>query len=285
MAGKIKDYLLRWVIPVGFTEFYTRIRKGSTFHYENPLATRSNAKYKNVHKNERCFILANGPSVNRQDITKLKNEVVFSVSNGYLHADYATIAPRYHCVPQLTYTDLFTEATAVAWFTEMDRYLGEAELFLSTTEFDLVEKHKLFPGRTISYLDFDGAFSDRTHSKIPDISRSVPRVQSVPVMCLMIALYMGFKEIYLLGVDHDAFRTGTYTYAFQPTVLSNTDINLKSDGGISLYEEFKAHAALWEQYRALRTIAAENGARIINATHGGALDEFERIDFNTLISS
>jgi hypothetical protein len=281
MVG-VKFFVSRWLIPVGFLKGYTKLQNHFKSLTHNYSVIRSNDKYKDIHVGQRCFILGNGPSVTHQDIAKLKNEIVFSVSSGYLHTDYDKISPQYHCVPQITYTKSVTEDTVFKWFAEMDQHLGEAELFLSVTEFNLVKRYNLFQHRTVHYLNFEGAFeSDRLN--VIDISRPVPGVQSVPVMCLMIAMYMGFKKIYLVGVDHDSFLTGSYQYAFQPTVLANKDESVKPGGGIMLYEEFKANAALWYQYRCLKNIAMQHGVRIMNASHGGALDEFERIKLDELI--
>src|SRR5262245_54602744 len=55
------------------------------------------------HRGARCFVLANGPSVLKQDLLPLRDEVVLSVSNGYLHKDFDAIAPAYHFVPPIPY--------------------------------------------------------------------------------------------------------------------------------------------------------------------------------------
>lgn len=94
------------------------------------------------HAGERCFILGNGPSAKALDLSKLRGETVVSVSNGYLHSNYADFMPKYHCVPQITY-GLMTDEDVVTWFNEMHAHLGGAELFLSTTEAPLVERRKL----------------------------------------------------------------------------------------------------------------------------------------------
>ncbi|MBX4998474.1 hypothetical protein HJB51_12430 [Rhizobium lentis] len=78
-------------------------------------------------------------------------------------------------------------------------------LFLNYTEEPVVREEKLFPGRDVRYTVFAGGFSEYPTDALPDIASRIPAVQSVPVMCLMIAMYMGFSEIYLLGTDHDQF--------------------------------------------------------------------------------
>ena len=55
-----------------------------------------NAKYKNIHKGQRCFILGNGPSLKTDDLRQLENEFVFSVNQIARHPDFEYIKPTYH---------------------------------------------------------------------------------------------------------------------------------------------------------------------------------------------
>jgi len=243
----------------------------------------SNARFKDVHKGRRCFILCNGPSVKKQDLAPLESELVISVSSGYQHPLYKQIAPRYHVVPQLTYGRV-TREDAIKWFREMHAALGDAVLFLSSSERELVESEGLFRGREVHYVVLWDRFADHPAGAIPDVARDLPAVQSVPVLCLMIALYMGCAPIYLLGTDHDHFRTGEYKYFFEPTVLRDKDITADAQGKLrgGWANELAGLAALWQQYLDLDVIARANGVQIFNATAGGELDVFPRAELDSL---
>jgi hypothetical protein len=276
----------KWTLPVGVydlarTYYYPALPY--YFFNKNRLFNR-NKHFRNLHKGMQCFILCNGPSVNKQNLLPLQNEIVFSVSSGYHHKDYHIIRPKYHCVPQITY-GLMTEDDAVRWFQEMDKKLCDAELFFNYSEEAIVKKHKLFQTRKVHYVCLSRKFSP-DETDIIDISGIMPGVQSVPIMCLMIAMYMGFNKIYLLGTEHDSFITGKYDYFYAPTVLKGKDIAVDSNGVVinPLYEEFQSLVNLWKQYRILKNIARSNHVSIINATAGGALDEFERADLNDILS-
>jgi len=272
-----------WTLPPGFYDPILKFGfKLSHMKYLSML--KRNIRFKDLHKGKRCFILCNGPSVNQQNLLPLKDEIVFSVSSGYHHQDYHIFHPKYHCIPQITYTSLFTKDTTIAWFKEMDEKVGDAELFLNISEESLVRENNLFKDRKINYVCMNGKFDDK-QSKIIDITGIIPGIQSVPIMCLMIAMYMGFKEIYLIGVEHDSFRTREYKYFYTPTMLAGKDHAVCIDGRIkcSLYDEFHAYAYLWEQYRILKYIAFANNISICNATCGGALDEFERVSLDKVL--
>jgi len=278
--------LLSWLLPHGVhiarRKWLGRTASGPELLLDAELA--ANRSLQGRHAAESCFILGNGPSAKSVDLLALRGKTVISVSNGYLHRDYAAIAPRYHCLPQVA-SSVMTEADLVAWFTEMHGHLGEAELFLNETEALLVRKNGLFAGRKVHYLAFRENFDEMTDRVIIDISAPVPRVQSVPVMALMIAMYLGFDKIALLGVDHDHFKTGTYTYAFDLLAQENKDQTVTADGHVatSRHDDFQALARLWRQYRTLREIADANTVSIYNATPGGELDEFPRAKLEDLL--
>jgi hypothetical protein len=69
-------------------------------------------------------------------------------------------------------------------------------------------------------------------------------------------------------------------------VLKGKDTGADATGRVlsSRYEEFIALGRLWQQYRAIKHVAERCGTRIFNATHGGELDEFPRVKFETLFA-
>ena len=111
-------------------------------------------------------------------------------------------------------------------------------------------------------------------------------VHSVPVICIQLAIYMGFKEIYLLGTEHDFLTTKKYAYFYdrKQAVTGDTDITTDADSNLVMnFSDAIADAyALWNNYKVVRRIAQKNDIKIYNATMGGALDLFPRVDFNSL---
>lgn len=286
MAATMRKWLryAAWLLPQGVHVLRHRmLSKAATPNLLPRNVLAANASLKNRHRGQRCFIVGNGPSVKQIDLRRLHGETVLSVSNGYLHEGYVTMAPAYHCVPQITYGRM-TEADVVSWFREMDQGIGRAELFLNETEAALVKKHGLFPGRKLHYLALRESFDELDDLKIIDIAQPIPRVESVPIMALMIAMHLGFKEIIVIGVDHDSWRTGYYNYAFEPQSVGNKDVSVTSQGKILTphFDTFQSLARLWRQYRRLAKIASANNIQIINASPGGELDEFPRRTFESL---
>lgn len=279
--------LVYWFIPLGIKKFLINFILNIKYDHDYKHVSKlclQNIKFKNIHKGERCFIICNGPSISKQNLLPLKDEIVFSVSSGYHHKDYLTIQPKYHCQPGIEYSEKLTEELYVSWFKEIDCKTGRSELFLRATDEPFIRKHHLFPNRKINYVHLCSDW-DESMSKIRDITKKMPRVQAVPIMCLMIAMYMGFKEIYLIGVDLDSFRTGEYKHFHGSTVMVD-DVAVDSNGMLrqSLYEEFQINLILWKQFRILKNIAQATGISIFNATDGGALDVFERVNLEEIVN-
>ena len=107
------------LLPYGVHLLYKRILTNVATSSSLPLSVfAANSSLKNRHQGQRCFILGNGPSVKHLDLTSLQGEIVFSVSNGYLHKGYSDLAPAYHCIPQITYGKM-DESSTKAWFEEI----------------------------------------------------------------------------------------------------------------------------------------------------------------------
>jgi hypothetical protein len=242
-----------------------------------------NALLRNRHLGQRCFILGNAPSVKGMNLNLLAGQTLISVSSGYRHRDFDLLRPTYHCVPQIP-SGAMTEGDVVEWFEEMHTQLGGAHLFLNETEAELVRQYGLFKGRQVSYVCLRENADEIRSRTIPDLAGPVPRVESVPIMALMIAMHLGFKDIGILGVDHDSWRSGEYHYAFERR--SSTDFSVTTDGKILTphFDTFASLGRLWRQYRWLREVAENNGIRIFNCGVGGELDEFPRIPLEAALA-
>lgn len=273
-----------WLLPLGLHVLRQRILSNALTPKLLPRSVlAANKNLKNRHHGQRCFIVGNGPSLKQIDLSRLKGETVFSVSSGYLHEGYAVMAPTYHCVPQITYGRM-VEADVVSWFREMEVGIGNAELFLNETEAALIRGHGLFAAHQVHYLALQENFDELNDLHLIDIARPVPRIESVPIMALMVAMHMGFQEIILLGIDHDSWRSGYYNYAFETRATSGKDSSVSEQGEILTlnFDTFQSLARLWRQYRHLAKVATANRIKIVNASIGGELDEFPRQPFESL---
>lgn len=226
------------------------------------------------HAGERCFIVGNGPSLNKIDMTKLKNEITLGSNRAYIGFKSWGFVYDY-------------------WMVQ-DRILAEqsAEDFCKNIPDDVI---KFIPYTIIKFFD------------IPKLKNVVPVHLDYTQQCtfssdpfaihegftvtaglIQIAAIMGFKQIILVGVDHN--------YVI-PEQNVNTDKKW-SGAGLSNHfsDEYTNHSngQVWEMpniekmtraYDAAARWGKENGVEILNATPGTKLDSFVKVDYDSLFSA
>ena len=135
-------------------------------------------KYKNIHKNKRCFIIGTSPSIKNFKLEKLENEIVFTMNKGHFLKDYGIKKSNYHIITdKKCYEEIKKEN-----FNFSNKY------FFST---NILPKIKNF---TFFKQKIDKKFQN-------DISRKVYTQYSVICPIIQIANFMGFNKIYLIGID------------------------------------------------------------------------------------
>ncbi len=215
--------------------------------------------FKDIHCGKRCFIVATGPSLRIEDLNKLhqNKETCFGVNRVFSAFDRTEWRPDYYMVGDIDavmkWKKEIIEIEAkekfiadIAWQFEEKEIKGNMHtwhVFRNWAEGELPQfsddfARGTFTGRTITY---DGA--------------------------LQLAVYMGFSEIYLLGVDCNYQRGGKNNYFFEEKERDTID-----------HRENEMILA----YRAAEEYAKSHGIKIYNATRGGMLEEFERVDFDSL---
>jgi hypothetical protein len=229
-------------------------------------------------RRDRCFILCTGPSLQSQDLTPLRGETLFAVNGMYLHPQYDHLDPAYHFTadPQLG----VDRESNVAWLRDLEQAARRPTFVFPAQVEPLIRKHGLFQGRKIHYLFFseEGCESGRIRSRL---TRPMSVVSSVSLACLLVAIEMGIRTIYLLGCDHDWLANPSQSLHFY-----GPDPHFVDDSATYPYEiVMESQLRLWKAYRHVREFALKRGIRIYNATRGGYLDVFPRVNYEQLMSS
>lgn len=212
-------------------------------------------QFKNKHCGERCFIVATGPSLKMEDLETLRinGEICISV-NGILKAfDKTKWRPDYYIVsdPFCTYTwknEIIKMEVQYKFIADYAWNFGDLDI-PNFFKFHLLREGNNQPG-----------FS-------PDFARYSCHGNTVVYDgALQLAAYMGFGEIYLLGVDCNLHKeTKHFIEGYACNKFDDND------------QVFVLNA-----YRAAEKYSRENNFRIYNATRGGELEIFERVDFDGL---
>ena len=242
-------------------------------NFEKTASGKVLAAYKNRYAGQRCFIVANGPSLRAADLDLLHQckEVTFGMNRIYKFFDQTQWRPTYYvCEDELIAQSQQTEINAI-----------EAQAKFIPIEL------KWWHG-----VDIDGAcYFHLNYAKdqcypygfSTDIAHQLDCRGTVTFSCMQLAVYMGFTEIYLLGVDHN-YRV---TIDIHGNIV--TDPNAKDyfcEGYDNDIKDQVVHdmGNNTRAYMDAKKFCDTTGrATIYNATRGGKLEVFERVDLDMLL--
>jgi len=165
--------------------------------------TKQNLVWKNIHEGKRCFILGTGPSLKQQDLSVLKNEWTFATAGFYLHPQFDIVHPKFYAIID---SDCFREDDPGSKrFIEniSDKiHPDTVMIFLINNELN-IKKRGLFSKNKIIYLNALGCPMNDENPFHLNIDKEIPGLQNVILANIICANYMGFKTMYLMGVEHD----------------------------------------------------------------------------------
>lgn len=238
-------------------------------------------KLKDRYKGKRCFIIGNGPSLTAGDLDKLKNEYTFAANRIYKIFPQTKWRPTFYCIQDenmLREMDekniLETSNICKATFIRMHSYH--------------IIKGKISKYHNLVFIPISGVLSrDEEVRFSSDADCLIYDGNTVTYMSMQIAAHMGFREIYLVGMDHN------FPYRWTDDgKLEVNDLSIAShfyDGAENNVgkEAWKRRGtnlnAITKVYQTAEDYSRQNGFRIYNATRGGKLEVFERVNLDDIL--
>lgn len=287
--------LLYLILPAGIIRLISYSLSRYYYHQEYfkyKGVLQKNIIFKDKHKGKRCFIIGNGPSLQKQDLSLLKREVTFVTNAFWRHPILGkSWQPTYYCLADPLYfkknaSNVDGCKTLKEFYGRMNEKINNSTFFISLLGFDLIQKNNFIRKSKLHYLWLNDVYSNSEKYEI-DLASAVPAVQSVVQMAIEAAIYMSCNPIYLLGVDHDWLKTPNISnghfYKEETDNNSISSISLRSPK--SYYKnELEANIRLWQKYEKLLDLADKKGIKIYNATEGGFLDVFPRVKYKSLFN-
>jgi hypothetical protein len=241
------------------------------------------AQFKNRHKGKRCFLIGNGPSLRSDDLTKLHKNSEITFGCNYINKifPYTKWRPNYYIVDDSYFIrnniHIINKIDIGVKFIPLFENIHNDELFLNRTMINDVYGEIIYYNRLPpSGINHNFHFSE-------DPSKAIVISGTVMFPMLQISAYMGFNEIYLLGVDN------TQGIPYKQEIYFSRKRHFYEDN----YKEFQKHELDYDYryiteilndnaYKCANKFSHSNGFRIYNATRDGELEVFERRDFDSL---
>lgn len=170
---------------------------------------KTNIVFKNCHEGERVFILANGPSIKNEKLDFLKGEYVFTVNQMIRKPYFVELEPLANFWFDPAYFDEKMPETSKNEFINLFKKTCNCNEkiinFVPLDSFDFLKKNELVDNR-VHFIDTSLFFYDG-YDKEFDFTKCCPSFQNIVQFAIAMAVYMGFKKIYLLGVDSTGIIT------------------------------------------------------------------------------
>ena len=219
--------------------------------------------YKNKYEGRRCFIVANGPSLRMEDLEKLKknNEITFGFNRIYALYDRTDWRPSFYITQDPTIIRTGIDETR--------EQVNNSVVFIKSPG-----EHK-YDVKNAIYYNLDYRRSQK--GLLPDFYNGSNCIfadgKTVVYTALQLAVYMGFKEIYLLGTDCNYSKDNSITQESypDPRMFDPKKVGMPAD--INYW---------FSAYEIARKYAENHGVKIYNATRGGMLEVFDRVIFDSL---
>ena len=242
------------------TRHESRIRLLNALTGDGRHSARLLRSFQGKYEGERCVILGNGPSLNRTDLTRLRNEITFGTNRIYL---------------------LFGE-------------MGFSTTFLVSINRHVLEQfgHEISQQSSIKLLGWDarawlGSKPDTaflqsnwwTEFSDDPVARGIVEGATVTFVALQLAYYMGFHKVILAGVDH-SFETKGAPHKLITSTGPDPNHFSKDYFGVGAKWQLPDLDGSAAAYAVASKAFAQDGREILDATVGGKLQVFPKIDFH-----
>ena len=239
----------------------------NTFSYKKKKLLSVNIEYKNKYRGKKCFILGTGPSVSNlsdKEMRIINENYSFGVNSLYKSEVGRKISPNFYVLMDRDYIN------------EGGQVFSDICDIYNNRDFTFITDYRLAKNEQLKFLAGTIYISPKKYpvSGVEiDITKDVSGVNNVVSYSILIAMYMGFEEIYLVGCDYNLFCTKGGSHCYQ-------DDNEISKYNLAYYLKY-----FWlttEFHYMIQAKSKKLGVKIINITKDSLLDAYQFGEFDKL---
>jgi hypothetical protein len=247
---------------------------------------KKNIELKDKYNNKRIFILGSGSSILLYDLKVLNNEYVMTQNSFHMHKDISYVDPNIHCV--VPYYQSNKEISIwVDYIADMKARMPNSLFLWGLNTKALIDKYHEDISEKSYYIRTKYNLLTLKKAKV-NISKTIMTIPTVLTQCLTVAIYLGFKEIYLLGFDLDQIcHTNDQTYGrfYGMSKITETEFEKYANQRLDV-ETTDGWYTWWlmnKQFFLIKHFADQNNISIVNGTQGGILSYFKREPIENII--
>ena len=247
---------------------------------------KKNVELKDKYNNKRIFILGSGSSILLYDLKVLNSEYVMTQNSFHMHKDISYVDPNIHCV--VPYYQSNKEINIwVDYIADMKARMPNSLFLWGLNTKALIDKYHEDISEKSYYVRTKYNLLTLKKAKV-NISKTIMNIPTVLTQCLTVAIYLGFKEIYLLGFDLDQIcHTNDQTYGrfYGMSKITETEFEKYANQRLDV-ETTDGWYTWWlmnKQFFLIRDFADQNNISIVNGTKGGILSYFKREPIENIV--
>lgn len=225
---------------------------------------------RNHHLGKRCFVLGNGPSLTTSDMELLRNEVTFAANKIYLAFDQTSWRPTYYSVEDLLVAKncreeiLAVDVTTKIFAHHMLPYFGR-------------QPNHIY-ARWLPPMDNKSPFREFS----TDLTKGICWGSTITYSMIQMAVFMGFREIYILGLDHSYIEPDTKENG---ALVHSGEVN-------HFHPEYRKKGERWHypvldrlehSYAYAKTACDKLGVSIYNASRFSKLEIFPKVSLDDVM--
>lgn len=257
---------------------------------------KDNERFKQKFAGERCFIVGNGPSINCVDLKSLKDEYTFTVNQFARNTHFKDIHTNFHVWSDTRFFNLDKNRPEDLELIDVMKSVKTEEnnpiIFYEYSAYDMIKNFNLDKYLNIHYYHEAGLRLNNIAKWDCDFTKMVPGFSTVIHYIICLAIYMGFKEIVLLGCDCTSFITiaetklghaekALYAYGLSENEKKRME---KVQKQTSIRDELSWQVAMFDNYKLLNHLCEKKEVKLLNATSPTLLDSIERVDLMKYLS-
>ncbi|CAV17253.1 6-hydroxymethylpterin diphosphokinase MptE-like protein [Vibrio atlanticus] len=253
--SNFKSFLLRFLFNLNMY-----FRKLLRYHFKyNKIKN-----LKNQHTNKRCFIIGNGPSLTKEILISLKKEKTFGVN---------AICKWF---PELGFETTYYGIQDIRAFNALKEdilKISKSKMLMTSKisrKYGNEDRTYVFP---LNYLNHNTYHDDFGSKVSKDVEQVVYDGYSINYSMIQIAMYMGFTEIYLIGMDCN------YNFEDVENQYSVNHFIAQENPSLAGYKMIQALKAIKHE------IDKENGIKIFDCSINGKLDLFPKQELEDILNN
>lgn len=226
---------------------------------------------KNKYAGRRAFVVCNGPSLSAKDLDTIAENGDLSIACNKIDKIFSRTKwrPTFYALMDQGYQYKLKD-TMNAMPSELKVFRQESYYYTKNVAGKCIYVDTRVPDSTIYHPGF-----------FEDITEHLAAVSTVTYSMFQILVHLGIREMYIIGCDN----------SYNKEMLKDGTI---IERGIASYfegaesKDNQIVGTTWqntETFRYAREYADTHGIQIKNATRGGFLEVFERVEFDSLFNN